>query len=157
MRQVVTFVSRLTSATIASIEYSCIFGMSEMKEGFPRNTSVNGQGYGYAHLVMDGPDDTVFWFLFAQDTEKRRGLWESIPRYTDAEKDALAAKHADDKVTDTLTFGDLYRTQKMSTLQAVPEAVFEQWHNGRIITIGDAAHKVLQPYSRTEHRLTLLI
>jgi hypothetical protein len=129
--------------------------MSDMKQGFPRNTSVNGQGYGYAHLVMDGPNDTVFWFLFTKDMEKKRGLWESVPRYTDAEKDTLAAKHADDMVMDTLTFGDLYRTQKMSTLQAVPEVVFEQWHNRRIITIGDAAHKVRQPHSQTENRLTL--
>lgn len=132
----------LTCRLIASIDFSCIFGMSNMKKGFARDTTVNVQGHGYAYLVMDGPDDIVFWFLFTQNAERKRGLWDSIPRYTDAQKEALAAKHLHDKITESLTFGDLYKTQVMSTLQAVPEVVFDRWYDGRIFTIGDAAHKV---------------
>lgn len=56
--------------------------------------------------------------------------------------DDLAMKHFSDMICDDLSFGDLYKTRTMATLQALPEVVFSKWHFGRIITIGDAAHKV---------------
>ncbi|KAF3053971.1 hypothetical protein E8E11_000876 [Didymella keratinophila] len=70
-----------------------------------------------------------------------RGLYDKIPRFADEQRDALAAEHANDLVSDTLTFGELYSTRTTANLQALPEVVFKKWHYNRIITIGDAAHK----------------
>ncbi|KAJ4411603.1 hypothetical protein N0V91_001388 [Didymella pomorum] len=122
-------------------EYCCIFGISQPNDKFPKYSSQNIQGQKYSYLVATGPNDRIYWFLFKKLPDVARGLYDKIPRFTDEQRDALAAEHANDLVSDTLTFGELYATRTTATLQALPEVVFQRWHYDRIITIGDAAHK----------------
>ena len=119
-------------------EYCCIFGISRPSEKFPCSTQ-NVQGRNNSYLVLTGPDHRIYWFLFKKLPVTAYG---KIPRYTKDQEDALVAEHASDHITDTLTFGELYALRKTSTLQALPEVVFSKWHYNRIMTIGDAAHKV---------------
>ncbi|KAJ4354876.1 hypothetical protein N0V95_003410 [Ascochyta clinopodiicola] len=122
-------------------EYCCIFGISHPNDKFEKYSSQNVQGQNYSYLVATGPNHRIYWFLFKKLPEIARGLYENIPRYTDEQRDALAAEHANDLLSDTLTFGELYKTRTTATLQALPEVVFKKWYYTRIITIGDAAHK----------------
>ncbi|KAI8933146.1 hypothetical protein NX059_009787 [Plenodomus lindquistii] len=121
--------------------YKCIFGISKPNSKFPQHNAQQNQGNNYSYLVITGPEHRIYWFLFEKLPQPVYGLHEKIPRYTDADKDALAAAHANDMINENLTFGELYETQRISTLQALPEVVFSRWHHGRIGTIGDAAHK----------------
>lgn len=123
-------------------EYCCVFGISQPNEKFAKYSSQNIQGQKHSHLVATGPDHRIYWFLFKRMPAVTRGLYGKIPRFTDEQRDALAAEHASDLVSDTLTFGELYATRTTATLQALPEVVFKKWYYKRIITIGDAAHKV---------------
>ncbi|KAJ4993560.1 FAD binding domain protein [Stagonosporopsis vannaccii] len=122
-------------------EYCCIFGISQPTDKFPKYSSQTVQGYNYSYLVATGPNHRIYWFLFKKLPETVHGLYEKIPRYTDEQRDALAAEHASDPITDTLTFGEIYAMSTTATLQALPEVVFKKWHYNRIMTIGDAAHK----------------
>ncbi|KAF3045925.1 hypothetical protein E8E12_007443 [Didymella heteroderae] len=122
-------------------EYCCIFGISKPNDKFAKYSSQNIQGQNHSYLVATGPNHRIYWFLFKKLPEVTRGLYEKIPRFTDEQRDALAAEHSNDLVSDTLTFGELYATRTTATLQALPEVVFKRWHYNRIITIGDAAHK----------------
>lgn len=45
-------------------------------------------------------------------------------------------------VTENISFKKLYDAKISSTLTPLPEYVFKRWHFKRIMTIGDAAHKV---------------
>lgn len=123
-------------------EYCCIFGISRPTEKFPKYCSQTAQGRGYSYLVATGPNHRIYWFLFKKLANKTHGLYEKIPRYTDKQRDALAAEHAMDCITESLTFGELYAMRTTATLQALPEVVFKKWYYKRIMTIGDAAHKV---------------
>jgi hypothetical protein len=49
---------------------------------------------------------------------------------------------ANDSVTPTLKFRQLLDRKVSSSLVSLQEYVFRQWYFHRIITIGDAAHKV---------------
>jgi hypothetical protein len=98
-------------------------------------------GRGYSYLIASGPNHRIYWFLFKKLTSRVYGI-DKIPRYTEAERDELAAAHADDALNKQLRFGELYANRTTATLQALPEVVFSKWHYGRVITIGDAAHKV---------------
>ncbi|KAF2189347.1 FAD binding domain-containing protein [Zopfia rhizophila CBS 207.26] len=122
-------------------DYCCIFGISKPTSAFPRYSSQNVLGQNYSYLLASGPNHRIYWFLFKKLSKRSRGLYEKIPRYTAADRDEMAEEHVDDPLTDTLRFGDLYKTRTTATLQALPEVVFSKWHYGRIITIGDAAHK----------------
>ncbi|PSN72628.1 FAD/NAD(P)-binding domain-containing protein [Corynespora cassiicola Philippines] len=127
--------------TEAPTEYCCIFGISKPTDRFPDFASQTIQGKHHSYLLSSGPGRRIYWFLFKKLAKKTLGLYEKIPRFTEAERDALAAEHAKDPISDSLCFGDLYESRTTATLQALPEVVFSKWHYGRIITIGDAAHK----------------
>ncbi|KAJ8106624.1 hypothetical protein OPT61_g9413 [Boeremia exigua] len=122
-------------------EYCCIFGISRPSEKFPRYSSQNIQGQNYSYLIATGPNHRIYWFLFKKLPNTSHGLYDKIPRYTEDQRDALAAERASDRITDTLTFGELYAMRTTATLQALPEVVFKKWYYNRIMTIGDAAHK----------------
>jgi len=67
----------------------------------------------------------------------------------------MVEKYRNDKITEEVTLGDLYDTKIESGITPLAEWVFEKWHFGRIITIGDSAHKVRQQRLRTPTRTGL--
>ncbi|KAI8931125.1 hypothetical protein NX059_011479 [Plenodomus lindquistii] len=121
-------------------DYCCIFGISKPHAKFPSFSNRFIMGNKCSYLLSSGPNDRIYWFLFKKLDKTVRGIYK-VPRYSEAERDALAAEHANDPMSETLTFGEVYQTHTSATLQALPEVVFAKWHYGRIITIGDAAHK----------------
>jgi 2-polyprenyl-6-methoxyphenol hydroxylase-like FAD-dependent oxidoreductase len=109
-------------------EYCCILGISQPNDKFPRYSFQNIQGQRHSCLVATGPNHRVYWFLFKKLPDVARGLYDKIPRFTDEQRDALATEHANDFVSDTLTFGEMYATRTTATLQALPDVVFKRWH-----------------------------
>ena len=79
-----------------------------------------------------------------QSVASERATGSDIPRFTKDDEITLAKEHFSDQVTGSTTFGDVYRNRLQTALVPLEEHVFDQWHFKRIITIGDAAHKVNQ-------------
>ncbi|KAF2014167.1 FAD binding domain-containing protein [Aaosphaeria arxii CBS 175.79] len=123
------------------VEYCCIFGISKPMTKFIQSATVTCDGHNYSYVIGTGPGSRICWFLFKKLEHTSYGLYEKIPRFTDAERDALAREHANDPITEDLRFGEIYDQRISATLQALPEMVFSKWHYGRMITIGDAVHK----------------
>lgn len=96
--------------------------------------------------MLSAPQDRLYWFLF-KNMNKATG--SEIPRFTKEDEMALAKEYFSDQVAGSTTFGDVYRNRLQTALVALEEHVFERWHFGRIITIGDAAHKVDLSYHHT--------
>lgn len=92
-------------------------------------------------MMISAPEDRLYWFLFNK-MEKTSG--KDIPKFTKEDEARLAKQHFCDYVTETTTFEDIHNNRLNSTLVALEEHVFARWHFGRIIVIGDAAHKVPQ-------------
>lgn len=67
---------------------------------------------------------------------------EELPHFSKQDEETLAKEHWNDQVTENIKFGDMYAARISSVLTALPEYVFKKWHFRRIVTIGDAAHKV---------------
>ncbi|OAK96962.1 FAD/NAD(P)-binding domain-containing protein [Phaeosphaeriaceae sp. SRC1lsM3a] len=132
----------LSDRTNTATEYCCIFGISKPTSKVPKCSSFNVMGRGHSYLVATGPNHRVYWFLFKKLSSVAYGIEDKYPRYTEDERDALAAEHADDVLNEELRFGELYANRTTATLQALPEVIFSKWHYGRIVTIGDAAHKL---------------
>lgn len=132
----------LTDRDGATTDYCCVFGISKPNKNFPKYSVRNIIGNGCSYLITTGPNHRIYFFLFKKLTKTATGVYEKIPRYTDADRDALAKLHASDPMGENITFGDLYDAKTSATLQALPEIVFSKWHYGRMLIIGDAAHKV---------------
>ncbi|KAI8724340.1 FAD-binding-3 domain-containing protein [Fusarium sp. LHS14.1] len=118
--------------------YRCIFGISR-----PVEALLGGIHYvhnhNFSYLVLTGPGERVYWFLFVKLPVPLYG--NDIPRYTKDDEARLAQEHALDQITTTVRFGHIYEARTSSTLTPLHEHVFQKWHFGRIMTIGDAAHK----------------
>ncbi|KAJ2988242.1 hypothetical protein NUW58_g4083 [Xylaria curta] len=120
-------------------ESKCIFGISRRPIGLPTtDIQISAFYNGCTYVMFSGAGDRLYWFLISK-MEKAFG--KDIPRFTKEDEAHLAAQHLDDYVTDTVTFGDIYKVRITSTLVALQEHVFARWHFQRIIVIGDAAHK----------------
>ncbi|KAI6334897.1 hypothetical protein MCOR29_000640 [Pyricularia oryzae] len=63
-------------------------------------------------------------------------------RFTDAHRDAMAARFADVKFAKGVTFGDVWATSHWSNMSLIEEGTVSRWHHGRVVLVGDAAHKM---------------
>ncbi|CAH0050902.1 unnamed protein product [Clonostachys solani] len=124
--------------SLISCRYKCVFGISEMSEGLDSNEFVCGDGHSY--LISPGPGKRTYWFLFV-NTGNGLTNRDRIPRYTKEEETSLVEKHLRDPIAGRHTFGDLYESRLYSTLTPLVEHVFKRWHFGRIMLLGDSAHK----------------
>ncbi|KAH7063241.1 FAD binding domain-containing protein [Macrophomina phaseolina] len=124
--------------TAIPCDYMCMFGISVMKS-FEARTTHNVFKKLNSILVIAGPNDRVYWFYFRKLDRTHYGT--DMPRYTKKDEEEFAATHANEHVTEDTTFGDLYAARISSVLTPLPEYSFKKWHFGRIMTIGDAAHK----------------
>jgi hypothetical protein len=84
--------------------------------------------------------DRIFWFLYVK--LDRPTYWPHRTKYTESDAEDLANEFADHPVSKNLLFGELWKKRIRATLASLEEGVFEHWHSGRIVLVGDAAHKV---------------
>lgn len=96
---------------------------------------------GRSYLSYANAEGRIFWGLMEKLPEPIKG--KDAPRYTQSDIDALVKKRCDDEILPGITLGDLYKgssdTNGMLPLQ---NWVFDCWHFGRLVTVGDSAHKV---------------
>ncbi|KZL86200.1 fad binding domain-containing protein [Colletotrichum incanum] len=119
--------------------YKCLFGISVMKD-WDHTTIQTNMNKRFSYLIIGGPNDRVYWFLPVNMGQTYRG--KEPPRFTKEDEETLVSEHRNDKITESMTFQDLYSHKVASVLTALPEYVFKKWHFNRVMTIGDAAHKL---------------
>ncbi|RGP62628.1 FAD binding domain-containing protein [Fusarium sporotrichioides] len=125
-------------------ESKCIFGISKRPPGLPTSPQqINAFFKNSNYMIISAPGDRYYWFLF---TEVDKVYGKDIPAYTKEDERKLAEEHFGDQVTETTTFKDLYEHRLQTALVSIEDHVFPHWYYRRIITIGDAAHK-LHPIS----------
>lgn len=81
----------------------------------------------------------IFFFVFIKHDRTYR--WPDFPKYTPRDIDTQAASLAALPVNDKVLFGDIWAKKLRVDLANVEEGVFQHWHSGRIVLVGDAAHK----------------
>lgn len=120
-------------------DYGCIFGISEpcgIEPGSSNSVFKKHQSY----VVNGGPQGRVYWFFFFKLAQRAYG--SDIPTYTREDEKLMLAQRENDNITPTIKFKDLVAKKISSSMVPLQEYVFRQWYYKRIITIGDAAHKV---------------
>ncbi|KAF6803744.1 FAD binding domain protein [Colletotrichum sojae] len=122
------------------VDTKCIFGISKRPAGLPDRSQQMVHHAGRSYLIVHAPGNRTYWFLFKGTDKTLHG--KEIPRYTKDDLEKLAREHLDDNIYDDVTFGTIYKNRIMSTLVPLEEYVFDKWHYNRVITIGDASHKI---------------
>ncbi|KAL8878770.1 MAG: hypothetical protein Q9192_008371, partial [Flavoplaca navasiana] len=88
------------------------------------------------------PNQTYFFVFFKLPKQAKRSF---KCRWTSEDADKAADSVASHPISDSLEFGELWRTRIRGQLVSVEEGIFKHWHFGRLVLAGDAAHKVDQP------------
>ncbi|KAI1843270.1 hypothetical protein JX266_010624 [Neoarthrinium moseri] len=119
--------------------YKCSFGIAQNVPGWKGDEQHFVLGQRKCQLVMSGPGDRVYWFLFVQLPETKYG--KNIPRYTKEDEAELVEEYFDLPITENITFGQVYAKRISSTLTPLHEVVYKKWFFKRVLILGDAAHK----------------
>jgi 2-polyprenyl-6-methoxyphenol hydroxylase-like FAD-dependent oxidoreductase len=123
-------------------EYRGLFGSSPLPKGLPpcNITETHDSGILFTLLCSH---DTAFWLV----TELKDKNAPASQKYSEEDIQALVDKYKDHSVASgaAVTFGDIWQTRNLSpgpNMYDYNEGVAEQWYNGRVVTVGDSAHKV---------------
>ncbi|KAL7268907.1 hypothetical protein RUND412_008446 [Rhizina undulata] len=121
-------------------EYCCIFGISTATNDLKAGSADTIYNDKFSFLTATGVSARLYWFLFVKMDKKYHA--PNIPRFTKADCEQMARKYFKFKITETTTFEDCWNNRIAATLTALEEHVFSRWHFGRMVFMGDAAHKV---------------
>jgi hypothetical protein len=121
-------------------EYGCIFGISsaipELKLGHQITSVDNGRSI----IVVPARRGRLFWFMVLKlDTTYRYG---SAPRFSPQDAAKWCEQLKDLHIWDNVDFGHLWQARETYSMTLLEENVFQTWHFGRIVCIGDNMHKV---------------
>ncbi|ETS74575.1 hypothetical protein PFICI_13059 [Pestalotiopsis fici W106-1] len=124
-------------------EHACIFGTAKPQPDVKQGEVVGASTEGTTAGVMVGPKKELFTFWFWQLPEEMRSCpIDAIPRFDDEEKQRQLNRAANTIMSDSgLRFQQVSETLEYSVVTALPHFVLRRWHFGRLIVLGDAAHK----------------
>ncbi|OLN96573.1 FAD-dependent urate hydroxylase 2 [Colletotrichum chlorophyti] len=124
-------------------EHACIFGTAKSTEGVAAGQVIGASAEGTLAGCMGGPEGEVFIFWFwTLPTSQQSCPINDIPRFNDADKAREFKRGGNSLVADNgLRFQEVVDNLEYSGVTALPHFVMRRWHYGRIVIIGDAAHK----------------
>jgi hypothetical protein len=136
-------------------EYQCLFGISTPIAGMEPGMSDDTFARDVSTVVASGKDGRIFWFLFRRMSQVYQS--HEIPRFTAADAASFAEHHFDFPIRTeprTVTFKDLWDRRETATMAPLEEAIFAHWTAGRIVCLGDSAHK-MTPHTGTGGMLAI--
>lgn len=142
---------KLTHSTGVPCDYGCIFGISGPCKGIEPGMLNSVFREKDSFLVNGGPEHRVYWFYFFKLPEKLYGA--DIPRFSKEDEAKLLDKLREENILPTLKFGELVDKTITSNMTALPEYIYSRWYYERILTIGDASHKVRRSLSAKSARM----
>ncbi|KAJ3550354.1 hypothetical protein NM208_g23 [Fusarium decemcellulare] len=119
--------------------YLCSYGIAQNVPDWVSGDQCTVLGTGHSQLVVSGPENKTYWFLFSKLPETKYG--KDIPKCTQEMETEFVNKYAKLPITEKVTFGKVFAHRLSSTLTPLHEYVCEKWFFGRIICLGDSMHK----------------
>ena len=124
-------------------EYDSLFGVSDLEGNHEdwgmsaaETNVVYGQGVTKLFFQQQGKQ---MWAIIFKDKYS-----QPPKRYkpTEEETERVAEQFFDQAMNEKVKFKDLWEARTRAGLLSLEEGVLSQWHAGRIVLVGDSAHKV---------------
>ncbi|KAL3495974.1 hypothetical protein BJX62DRAFT_252374 [Aspergillus germanicus] len=128
-----------------SATYACLFGLSTTPTPSPPKSLPKGLlgwnlGHNYSYVLGTGPPDRTYWLLSIHLGET---YGTDIPHFTEEDRERIVREHWDDPITADLRMSDLYENRLHMVVSPLREVMYKRWDCGRMVVLGDAAHKML--------------
>jgi hypothetical protein len=131
------------------VEYTCLIGVSTPIPALNNSPDMHvTYGNGRTFQIVTQPDCTCFLVYQKLENPLTGAAALAWTKYPQADADAQAAKLASCAITEDVTFGELYKHKIRSQLVNLEEVVFDHWHFGRMVMLGDVVHKVSKVSSK---------
>jgi FAD dependent monooxygenase len=120
-------------------QYRGMFGVSDKIPADLGNADVNiCYGHGVTKLIFTQPG-MVYWAVCFKDE-----FSQPPKRYRPgtAEQDEVAHRFKDIQMTGKSTFADFWDNKTRGGILNIEEGILDKWYAGRIVLVGDSAHKV---------------
>ncbi|GIK04356.1 hypothetical protein Aspvir_008437 [Aspergillus viridinutans] len=122
------------------IEYACIFGTSsavpELEEGHLYLSVYDGKSL----ILAPGIKGRLSWFIVLKLGKRYR--YGSAPRFSTTEAAACCEKLTGLYIWKDIKFKQVWQNREAFTMTPLEENLFQNWHCGRLVCIGDSMHKV---------------
>lgn len=119
--------------------YQCSFGIAK-DERRPSGKQEITVGKGKTMFLVSGPEHRCYWFFSVKLCKPEHG--GDIQRYSKEDEARFVQEHQGFRISQDLTFSQLFSRRITSTLTPVHEVVYQRWYYKRIALVGDAIHKV---------------
>lgn len=131
----------LSCFTGPTCDYGVISGISDSSQGIEPGSRTSVFRKHQSYLINSGLDGRIYWFYFFK-LAQRSVYGDAIPKFTTEEIKATLDARANDHITPALKFRQLLNDALSYNAMPLQEYVSRRWYFGRIIIVGDAAHKV---------------
>jgi hypothetical protein len=123
-----------------TVGYACIFGISsevsELKTGHLHLSVYDGISF----IIAPGIQGRLSWFVVLKlDKTYPYGC---APRFSPADAAALCQQWKDMYVWRDVCFAQIWQRREIYSMTSLEENLFQKWHCGRIVCIGDSMRKV---------------
>jgi FAD dependent monooxygenase len=130
----------LKLSTAFTVEYACVFGISEQLPSLRAGEHINSYSNGLCVITFHGEKGRIFWFLLVKLQEKT--TYPNTPRFSASDAASLCNKFARFRVSEDVCVSDLWMHKLCASMTALEEGILERWHYDRIVLLGDSVHKV---------------
>ncbi|KAH7078980.1 hypothetical protein BKA63DRAFT_255465 [Paraphoma chrysanthemicola] len=121
-------------------QYKGMFGVSEqdgLTDFGPSDVNILG-GYDVTKLLFTQPG-IVYWAIIYKDEYSQP---PKAFKPGEKEHEETAQRFKDIKFTENTSFEDIWKRKTRSGLVNIEEGILDKWHAGRIVLVGDSAHKM---------------
>lgn len=121
-------------------EYACVYGISWNIPELVIGDQVTCVYDGVSVMTFNGSQGRIIWFV----TKKldKRYHYPDIPRFTKVDAEKVCEGIQTKAIWGKVTFADIWAGRESYWMTALEENVFEHWHVGRVVCLGDSIHKV---------------
>jgi FAD dependent monooxygenase len=126
--------------TVMFSQFSGLFGVSTQEPYMNLGPSDSHVIYGQdvTKLLFTQPGKAYWAVIFKDEYSRPAKRWKP----TDEEVEAVARKYGDVPMTESVRLEHLWKTKTRQGLLSFEEGVLSKWHAGRIVLVGDSAHKM---------------
>ncbi|KAL4748884.1 hypothetical protein BDW72DRAFT_214420 [Aspergillus terricola var. indicus] len=121
-------------------EYCCVFGISSPVKGLNVGEQVNAFYDRLTIVTIHGKNGRVYWFLIQKLDQKYR--YPDNPRFGPESAAVVAERARHRRLYKNITFGQVWDSREVATMTPLEEGLLQTWHHGRMVLVGDSAHKM---------------
>ncbi|KAL4755992.1 FAD-dependent oxidoreductase [Aspergillus foveolatus] len=121
-------------------EYCCVFGISSSVKGLNVGEQVNAFHDRLTIVTIHGKNGRVYWFLIQKLDQRYR--YPDNPRFGPESAAVVAERVRHRRLYKNITFGQVWDKREVATMTPLEEGLLQTWHHGRMVLVGDSAHKM---------------